>query len=346
MNNKITHLGIDIGGAHLKIVGLDKKGIIIFVEYLSCKIWKGTKRLEELFHNLNNIFPDGLIKCAITITAELCDNFANRNVGARELIKLCQILKFEKYFYVNNFSIFKKKPNVNDFISMNWHAIGKFMEKKVNDAIVLDFGSTTTDFICIKNNKIIKKYFDDFSRINNCELLYTGFTRTPAFGVSNHIKIDNKVLTLIPENFSEMSDIYRVLNKLSKERDIDVTSDNRGKSKRESLIRISRSFGLDYKENLKTKLEKICYKISSIQLNKIKKILIKLRKKFFSKSPIIVISGIGQDVVYEFLRTNKFKTIYLHEFLEKSKLNKKASFHAPALSVALILRTLKKLDNL
>ncbi len=82
---------------------------------------------------------------------------------------------------------------------------------------------------------------------------------------------------------------------------------------------------------------------TSIQLNKIKKILIKLRKKFFSKSPIIVISGIGQDVVYEFLRTNKFKTIYLHEFLEKSKLNKKASFHAPALSVALILRTLKKL---
>ena len=36
MNNKITHLGIDIGGAHLKIVGVDKKGIILFVEYLSC----------------------------------------------------------------------------------------------------------------------------------------------------------------------------------------------------------------------------------------------------------------------------------------------------------------------
>ena len=34
MKNNIKFLGIDIGGAHIKLVGLDEKKELIFVDYL------------------------------------------------------------------------------------------------------------------------------------------------------------------------------------------------------------------------------------------------------------------------------------------------------------------------
>ena len=57
---------------------------------------------------------------------------------------------------------------------MNWHAIGKLCENKIKDSIIIDFGSTTTDFLCIKNFKLRNKGFSDFERINNNELIYKG----------------------------------------------------------------------------------------------------------------------------------------------------------------------------
>ena len=30
---KVSHLGIDIGGAHLKVIGVDKRNKVVFVDY-------------------------------------------------------------------------------------------------------------------------------------------------------------------------------------------------------------------------------------------------------------------------------------------------------------------------
>ena len=106
-------------------------------------------------------------------------------------------------------------------------------------------------------------------------------------------------------------------------------------------MRLSRSFGLDYNSKNLKKLKVISRKISSIQLNQISQMTLKLQKKFLLEDQPIVISGIGQDVVYNDLRKKKFKTIYFKEFLNKSRLDKEASFHAPAVSIALLLQRLK-----
>ena len=44
-------------------------------------------------------------------------------------------------------------------ISMNWHSIGEYVRRKKKDALVIDFGSTTTDFLCIKNGIIMNQNF-------------------------------------------------------------------------------------------------------------------------------------------------------------------------------------------
>ena len=46
---KVSHLGIDIGGAHLKVIGVDKKNRVVLVDYESCAIWKGVEKLKEKF---------------------------------------------------------------------------------------------------------------------------------------------------------------------------------------------------------------------------------------------------------------------------------------------------------
>ena len=48
---------------------------------------------------------------------------------------------------------------------MNWHSIGRYFSKNFNNVIIVDFGSTTTDFV-YQNSKIINQGFDDFTRLS------------------------------------------------------------------------------------------------------------------------------------------------------------------------------------
>ena len=68
---------------------------------------------------------------------------------------------------------------------MNWHSIGRYLEKFVNNAIVIDFGSTTTDFICIKNGEIVNKAFNDFTRLLNGEIVNSDVIRKTVLTRSN-----------------------------------------------------------------------------------------------------------------------------------------------------------------
>lgn len=341
MKKKITHLGIDIGGAHLKVIGIDKNNKVQFVDYSNCRIWEDIRLLKEKFVCLSKTFGNESIKCGITMSAELCDNFKSRKHGALILTEKCKHLKFNNFFYVKSSKTFLKEPKFKELISMNWHSVGRLFEKKVENAIIVDFGSTTTDLICIKNKKLVNKFFDDFSRINNFELLYTGFTRTPIFGITNEICIGKNKLKIIPEFFSNTSDVYRILKKLKRKIDIDITADRSQKTIKDSFRRLSRSFGFDYHNKYQVKLKQICNEISSTQLNQIMNAVKKLEDRFSMKNFTVISSGIGQEVLSDFFKRKKFKTKYLHSFLSKSDLNKKASFHAPALAIALLLKELK-----
>ncbi len=341
MIQEITHLGIDIGGAHIKIIGINIEKEVVYVNYSSCQIWKGIENLKREFQKINSTITDKSIKCGITMSAELCDNFKNRKHGVAEVLKECKNLNFDNYFYVNSSEVFSKNPEYKNLISMNWHSIGRFLEKKINNTILIDFGSTTTDFICIKNKKIINKHTNDFSRLNNLELLYSGLTRTPIFGLTHYINFNKKKLHIIPEFFSDTSDIYRILKKLNKKVDLDETADNGKKQIKDSLKRISRSFGFDYERKYFTKLQTISKKLSIIQLDQIFNIILKLQKKYVLKNEPVIVSGIGQDLMYDYLKKKKIKTIYFKTFLRNSTYNKEASYHAPALSIALLLQRLK-----
>ena len=212
MNKKIKFLGIDIGGAHVKYVGLNIKKRVNFTKYSKCPLWKGLESLKKEIKFINSNFEKDTI-LGITMTGELCDIFKNRQNGGKSIMKICNNLNFQKFYYTKSQKIFSENPIISNMISMNWHSIGKLIEKKIKDALVIDFGSTTTDFVCVKDFKVQNKNFDDFSRLNNLELLYTGITRTPIIAIEKNLFVKGKEYKIIPEHFADMSDVYRIKKK-------------------------------------------------------------------------------------------------------------------------------------
>ena len=78
---------------------------------------------------------------------------------------------------------------------------------------------------------------------------------------------EKKKYHIVPELFSNTSDIYRINNFIEKDFDIDDEADNGGKRTQESLLRISRSFCIDYEKN-----KKLVYGLSKILIdNQVKK---------------------------------------------------------------------------
>jgi probable H4MPT-linked C1 transfer pathway protein len=221
---------------------------------------------------------------------------------------------------------------------MNWHSIGKYLTNFVKNALIIDFGSTTTDFICIKDGKIMNKAFNDFKRLLNGEILYTGLIRTPLFAIKKNIKYKSKNISIIPEYFANTSDIYRINKQIKKEFDIDDETDFSDKNVIGSYKRIARSFGMDYHFKDKLFIKKLSENIMNEQLNMIYENTEKLLKKFnMKKKSLIILSGIGQAVLKKLFKNNKVKLLEDYFKSQISSNKKLATYHAPAACIAGLL---------
>ena len=103
------------------------------------------------------------------------------------------------------------------------------------------------------------------------------------------------------------------------------------------MTRIARNLGFDYKNSKKELILKFCDELYFSQLNEIKNNINFLRKKYkISWQCPIILCGIGQEILMNYLNKKLKNVIFLSEFLG-FKQYKKASYHAPALSIALLL---------
>ena len=277
------------------------------------------------------------------MTAELCDNFKSKKQGAIEIFKLCKKIKHNCLFYTKEKKEFTKKigKNYKNFISMNWYLVGKYFSRQFKDLIIVDFGSTTTDFVCIKNFKIVNKGFDDFTRLSNREMFYSGVTRTPIFGLQHEIFHNKKKYSIVPEFFSNTSDIYRINNFLEKDFDIDDEANNGKKGNHESLLRISRSFCIDFEINKK----KLIFDLSKILIyNQIKKInsnIFYLQKKHkLKKNTPVLFTGIGSKILEKKIKGVSILKIDNLVKAKNLKLLKFSAHHMPAFCVAQLVSSL------
>jgi (4-(4-[2-(gamma-L-glutamylamino)ethyl]phenoxymethyl)furan-2-yl)methanamine synthase len=269
-------VGWDVGGAHLKAAMLDDGGQVQQVIQVPCRLWLGLSELTEAIQHITQAFSiqgTTQITHAITMTGELVDLFENRRQGVSAISQLMQNqLSGNKFFYsgaqtadLTNLNL--NRQDLTNFVefeavdrcwlsiaSANWLAAAKMAAQclqhqgEFSGAILIDIGSTTSDFIAIKNHLPYCRGLTDADRMQTGELVYTGVVRTPLMALTQEIEFRGQVTSIAAEHFATTADVYRLTGDLNDADDMAGTADGKDKTIQASSRRIARIIGRDVEE--------------------------------------------------------------------------------------------------
>ncbi len=340
---KNLYLGWDIGGAHTKLSTI-KPNSSAFDIY-KCHLWESTNPLKKIISSICGKYKKKFnVINIITMSGEMSDIFESRSKGVKYILNIFDTVNKNNYvFSIKKPFFFKLSKSISSesISSANWFATAKFLETKINNAIAIDIGSTTTDIMLIKEGKCINKNYSDLLRLQSSELIYMGVLRTPVHAVTKEILSHQKRFPIIPENFSNMSDVYSILSDINPKIDYSDSCDHKSKSYRNSLRRLSRILGFDYESKNEKTVINLAKKIKLSQKDFLtKKINNLLRKNFKNDKSVKIIGiGIGSFLVEEIAKKVKLNYKDFNSFYQDY--NKKLflpSDIAPAYSISMLFK--------
>jgi probable H4MPT-linked C1 transfer pathway protein len=239
--------GLDVGGAHLK-VALAEEGRVTSVRQFACPLWLGLERLEAALAEARPL-TERAERHAITMTGELSDLFPDRRTGVDTLVdRLTRAYGPATRFWMGSKGFGDAacaRIHHEHVGSTNFLATAALIARRIPDALLLDFGSTTADIIPIRRGAPVPRGLTDAERLATGELVYTGLTRTAVMGVTTRAPFRGRMQTLAREYLATMADVRRILGTLADDVDQQATADGRGKSLDESVARLARMFGRD-----------------------------------------------------------------------------------------------------
>ncbi len=276
-----TIIGWDIGGAHLKAALIDTTGNALQVVQVACPLWHGLKALalaiDEVLAELHEHNPnihDAQIH-AITMTGELADIFPDRHTGVIQIANLLDAkLNGKKHYYAGRHGFIEfaqVTENTVQIASANWLASAQFVAQKQSQALLIDMGSTTTDFVVIANGQPQCRGFNDATRMRFEELVYTGMIRTPLMAVAGSVPFAGEWYTVAAEHFATMADVYRLTGELAEAEDMSDTADGGGKTMQDSARRVARMLGHDLADVEIAAWIGLAHVFKQTQLNTLKK---------------------------------------------------------------------------
>ena len=274
MSNKI--IGWDIGGAHIKAVGIDASGNVTQVVQYPCPLWLGLSHLHECAVEILQQLGDADSQHAITMSGELVDLFPNRHDGVEQLLNAIR-----EHISLNRLSVFAgplglvRLESVNSefyaqIASANWLASAQYAATSIGSGLFVDIGSTTTDILTIQNGKVDPQGYSDYERLQCGELVYTGVVRTPVLAITEQVYFQNKPAPLVAELFATMADVYRITGELPEYADQWPAADKGEKDKIGSARRLARMLGRDLDAESIQCWEAVASFLRSRQLAKIK----------------------------------------------------------------------------
>ncbi|HEY5226284.1 MAG TPA: hydantoinase/oxoprolinase family protein, partial [Methylovirgula sp.] len=236
-------IGWDIGGAHLKAARLEQ-GRIVKVVQIASPLWQGIEELNRAFTEAKALLGPADLNAA-TMTAELCDAFADRREGVARVAEIAEaeLAPQRVVFYagaagmVSRSSVADKAQAV---ASANWHASAALVARHFPEALFADMGSTTADLIPIKAAQVAARGYSDAERMAHGELVYAGVVRSFLMSGLALVPFGGRWVPLMNEWFANMSDVYRILGELPDGADVMLTADGRDKSVVASQARLAR----------------------------------------------------------------------------------------------------------
>jgi (4-(4-[2-(gamma-L-glutamylamino)ethyl]phenoxymethyl)furan-2-yl)methanamine synthase len=252
-------IGWDIGGAHLK-AALLVQGRVQAVVQRPCALWLGLDRLTAAMDAvLQTLGPAAAgADHVVTITGELADGFADRQDGVAALA--AHVAERFGEAHVRLFGVDFQAAQMRwhraadarahwaQIASANWWATAQYAAQAVPQGVLVDIGSTTSDFIAILRHQVRAAGHDDHSRLATGELLYHGVVRTPLCALGPRIEFRGRHHNLMNELFATSADVYRLTGELDLLHDQHPAADQGAKDLAGTQQRLARMVGLDARD--------------------------------------------------------------------------------------------------
>lgn len=298
--------GWDIGGAHLK-AAVAQDGRITGAWQVACPVWQGRGQLDAAFLLVLGRMADaGLAQIdrhVCTMTAELSDIFASRDEGVAALAQAAmRHLGADTGVYAGLAGFVPAGEagcHVAAIASANWHASAALVAARLQDAVLVDFGSTTTDIVPVTGGAVAARGYSDAGRLLAGELVYTGLVRSFVMSIADFVPFRGAASPLMHEYFANMADVYRVLGELPEDADLQATADGRGKTVEASRARLARMIGREAGEGTPQDWRGLALAFKRAQMRTIEKALLQVLSASVPDDAPLVVAGAGLHVAAE-----------------------------------------------
>ena len=330
--------GWDIGGAHLKLAARDAAGAWKGIRQLACPLWQGLHELEAAVVELAREWPLQAGWHRVTMSGEMCDLFATRAEGVHGILDF-----LTARFGSRNVRVWTGSAGLqpaaaiapDDVASMNWHASATALATRLEQALLIDLGSTTADVILVRDGRVSTQARDDRGRLATDELVYQGVVRTPLMALAQRVPYRGLEQGVAAEYFATMADVYRVLEDLPPHADLQPTADGREKSLQASAARLARMVGDDFTDASLPALHALAGHYAALQAARLQEALQRVESGAASNDTPIVGAGVGRFVVQRLAARLERPWCSFGEALGvPPELAALASDHAPATALA------------
>jgi probable H4MPT-linked C1 transfer pathway protein len=339
-------IGWDVGGAHLKGARLSAEGKVLQVVQLPCPLWQGLSHLEQAIDRATTVLGTAPLH-AVTMTGEMVDLFPDRQAGVKQLIGTLRrrIPDSRLAFYAGAAGMFAEAEAVGKeelLASANWRASADLVAQRLNAALLVDIGSTTTDLIPVAGGQVIARGVDDTSRLIAGELVYRGIVRTPLMALAHRAPYRGDWVPLMAEWFATTADVYRLTGELPDDADLHPATDGGEKSLAGSARRLARMIGRDSQQAPTEVWQELAHWFARVQLAQIEEACDQvLGREELPRDAPFVVAGAGRTIIEPVARRNGRRLIDFAELFDcEESLRQRASDCAAAVAVAMLARTL------
>jgi len=254
-------LGLDLGGANLKLA--HSHGSAVTVPFA---LWRERARLPVVLQEQLARYP-GDDPLAITMTGELCDCYATSAEGVRDLLAAVRQAAPSRPAHVwtieGRFASLEEvdaKPLLA--AAANWLALATWVRRRFPEPqiLLIDIGSTTTDFVRLGPEGPISPARTDTERLASGELIYQGVVRTPA-------------MSLLPpgrypaELFATIQDAYVLQGDQPEQPHATDTADGRPATREHAHGRLARMLGGDREQTSRDATLALAQQLTARQKN-------------------------------------------------------------------------------
>ncbi len=349
MSHKVT-VGWDLGGAHIKAVLLDQNASLCEAIQISCPLWKGLTYLETGLDELLRIFDRPISQHAIAMTGELVDLFANRAEGVARIVETVKtkLSTSELLFFAGSAGFMDASnaiTHANLVASANWYATASFVAEKLEQGLLVDIGSTTSDIIPFCEGKVQARAYTDHERLITDELVYSGVIRTPLMAFAQRVPFAGQSVGLMAEHFATTADVYRLTGALPDGADQAPTADDYPKSIPDSARRLARMLGQDFASDALSTWVQVANWFSGQQFDRLNAACQRsIYRALLNPAAPIVGAGVGCFVAQRIANSMGRRYIAFSDLVESSdQLKSQVSTCAPAYAVAALAQARDRL---